>query len=104
MRRTAGQSEIPGNDIPDDRTAQGGKDERIIYAGGIDDAGTYGIGYMDTDKKDSGKLEECRPEDGIFRRKYPGRYNCRYCIGRIVEAVEKIKNQGYQNEKNNKSE
>ena len=96
MRGTARETEIPGNDIPGYSTAECGKDDRIVYNGGIDDAGTYGIGDMDSNEENSGKLEEGRPNDGILRGEDPGRYNSRNCISGVMEAVEKIKDQGYE--------
>ena len=98
MGRTARYAVIPGKDIPDNRADEGGYDDfqadfsRIedqVAANGLSDAGA---------DHGPGEIEARCHHDGVARCNGPRRYARRDGIGRIVEAINIIKENGQQND------
>jgi len=67
MGRTAGQPEIPGDDVPGNGPSQGREDDSVFNNGGVDDAGTNSMGNLYAYQKGSHEVEESCPDDGILR-------------------------------------
>jgi len=58
MGRTAGQPEIPGDDVPGNGPSQGREDDSVFNNGGVDDAGTNSMGNLYAIKKAATKLKK----------------------------------------------
>lgn len=102
MGGTAGQTEEPGNKVPDDGGAESGKDQEVVDNIWINDAGADGLGYGDADKENCGKIKEGRPDNGIFGREHPCGNHGGDGVGGVVKTVDEIENQGDYDKKNDK--
>ena len=61
---------------------------------GVDDAGSECFGDMQAEEQEGDEVEKGRPEHGILRPQHAGRNDCGDGVGRIVQAVEEVEEQG----------
>src|SRR3989442_5521407 len=96
MRAACGEPEIPGNDVPEDRAKESAQDNGLIHLVDVDHPLADGLGNGGPKAEGSHKIEKCRPYDCLQRSEHPGGDDCGDGIGGVVEAVEEIEHQGYQ--------
>jgi hypothetical protein len=78
MRGTGGKAEIPGYDVPAAGAYKSAEDYAVIYYCDIYYTLADGIGNMQAEEKESHKIKNRRPQDGVARRKDPGRHDSGY--------------------------
>ncbi len=88
-----GIPEAPGDQIPDDRTREGGKDHPRIDHAGFDDPGADGVRDIEAEHAEGDEVEERRPEHRILRPQHTGRNDRRDRVGGVVQAVQEVEQQ-----------
>ena len=94
MRRTRRNAEHPGGDVPGDGADQRAQDDARIDDPGIDDPGPQGLRHMEAEEQEGDEVEERRPEHRVLRAQHPRRDDGGDGIGRVVQAVEEVEEQG----------
>ena len=98
VRRTGGQSEIPGEQIPHDCAQQAGEHHPGRHQMDIDEAAADGGGDAGSEQICREEVEYGGPDDGHSRPQDARRYYGRDGVGGVMKAVDVIEDQREAND------
>ena len=98
MRATGGDAACPRDHIPEGRAHKSPEDHGSINGGGRDDAAAQRLRNMQPKEQEGDEVEESGPCHSHLRPEHTGGHNRRDGIGRIMEAVDEVKQQGQCNQ------
>ncbi len=104
VRRAGGQAVVPGDQVPDDRPHQAGKDHAEADDRNIDEAGADGLGDGRTKREGGNEIEHRRPDDGLAWRQHTGRHYGGNRVGGVVKAVDEIENERDEDQRGDREE
>ena len=93
VRRTGGQAEPPGDQIPGDGARQSGHNHVGGHQAYIHEAPAHRPGNRRAEHESRGKIEERGPQHGLKRCEHPRSHNRGDGIRRIVKTVDVIEHQ-----------
>ena len=93
VRRTGGQAEPPGDQVPDDGAHQPGHDDVGRDQVEVDEALADGLGHRRAEEERRNEIEEGGPHHRLKRREDPRRHDRGDGIRRIVKSVDVIEHQ-----------
>ena len=101
MGGTGGHADVPGQEVPDDGPCQAGDDDQLVdHIGRNDDIAADCFGNA-CRNHGTDKVQDGRTDDSQARADSPRRYAGGDGVGRIVEPVDKIENQGQDDDEDN---
>ena len=93
VRTGRGNSERPGDQVPDDGAHKCREDHGGIDHARFDDAGADGIGNMKPEHQEGDEVEERCPQHRVLRTQHAGRHDRRDRVGGVVQPVEEVERQ-----------
>ena len=101
MGGTGWHADVPGQKVPDDSPGQAGDDDQLVdHIGRNDDIAANRFGNAGRNHG-TDKVQDGRTDDSQARPDSPRRYAGGDGVGRIVEAVDEIENQGQDDDEDN---
>ena len=93
VRGTGRQAVIPGDQVPDDRAREAGKDDREGHHVEIDQPLAHRLGDRGAEREGGDEIEERRPDDRLARSEDARRDDRRDRIRGVVEPVDVVEGQ-----------
>ena len=93
VRGRGRQAQQPGHHVPDDRAQQSGQNDVLGDDVQLDHAAANRLGNGGSQQERGQEVECSRPDYGQLRREHAGGDDRRDAVGRIVKAVQKVKDE-----------
>ncbi len=93
VRGRGWQAQQPGDDIPDDSAQQPGQNDVLGDDVKLDHAAANRLGNGGSKQERGQEVEHSRPDYGQPRGEHASRDDRRDAVGRVVKAVQKVKNE-----------
>jgi glycosyltransferase involved in cell wall biosynthesis len=98
--RASRQTDVPGDQVPDDGADQRGEDDVGVDLSDVEQAAADGFGHRGTEGKRRDEVPKGSPDDALHRRQHARRNHRGDRIGGVVKAVDVVEGEGDGDDKN----